>query len=326
MAKSTTVLPANSSTTTGRDSKKLNDGQGGCAPPSEKEEDAKKDQEGGARNTRHRRRARRAPRANRSRSSNISSTSISSSATPASGERVNAPPAGSSSSCSGSSLGRGGGSGAGSAELGGGRLGRVKAPGRSPEDENRTSAHGLSAEHTPRKGVRRGNGTETGAGAAPPPGGVSPATVEPGQRRSTKGCRARKESTADPLQQRDGGVGGAGVAGVVDGMETVSLTTSVEVTVLNGMSMGEDGGGSTRNGSSGRQEPTTAGGSGGGMLPALKQQQQPQQRRSMAKLVRTAGAEEGAGGNAEAGKGRADKWSPVMAESSVCVVWDNRLV
>lgn len=306
------ALPTNSDAGagTGRDCAEI-DARGGGRAPSEKEGQAKNGQEdgGGGTTKRHRRRTRKAPRANRGRGSTATSISAT---TPSSHEEKNSGPPGSGGG-GGSSpyVGRDGGvSAAGSPDPGSGKQGRVKAQGRSPADESRT-ASGLSTELGTRTGARRGDGTET-AGAVLPPsgGGASPAAVETGRRKSTnRGSHAaRKESGADASQ--GGGGGGGGSGGAVNGIATVSLSTSVEVTVVDGMSMVEDG----RSGS--RQELTARKSAGGGLLPALKPQPQ---RGSMAKLARAAGVDEAGGENAEAGKALAGEWSSSMAESSVCI-------
>lgn len=126
------------------------------------------------------------------------------------------------------------------------------------------------------------------------------AAVEPGCRKTVKGSRGRRESGVGALEESGGGV-----------MESVSLTMSVEVKVLDGLSEGDGRDGSSfgdgvvrggaeetacgKNSSTTGRRPSSLTVSDGVELPPLKHQQA---RGSVADLFHAAGVEDGAGESA----------------------------
>lgn len=147
------------------------------------------------------------------------------------------------------STGRGGASEAGGAAGASGAVGDGKPPGRRPvvaaagtdSSEEGEPDRGLPAGDATGAGAGASEGDETaateaaaGAAAAAAAVGVtalrSSAVTKPGRRKSTRRpSRSRMASRAEAPEGSGGG-----------GMESVSLTTSVEVTVLDGLSVGEE--------------------------------------------------------------------------------------
>lgn len=278
-------------------------------PKSEREEERRNKKEDIS-NLRHRRRTRSVPSAHRSRTRAGTET-----ATPmTSRNERNVPAVGGTTPTGRSGAAQAGGGAGSSGALGRGKTSAqavVGTTGASVLEQSETE--GLSTGDAHRTGVRSGEGYQS-ASAVKTTTGQS-AGGKPGRRRSSEESHNREESKGEALHEAVG-----------DGMGNVSLTTSVEITVLNGMSVGEerDRKANVSDGVVGGNDETTCCSAGhqqgaspisdGLELPPLKQQQP---RGSTAGMVHAADAHDGAAEKVERGAGRAADRSSSAAEPSV---------
>lgn len=279
------VLQTNNNSNNSHRDKTNANPRGSPAKPEREEQGRNKQKD--ASTLRNRRRTRRTPSARRSQSRAGTGT-----ATPASCEESNVLPVGGA-----TSTGRSGACEASGGASASNALGRGRVSGRAGAGTAGTSAakdgasEGLSAATT---------ATATTTAPAPAAAAAPAAGVKVGRRKSAKGSRNRTESKMETFKESGG-----------DGMESVSLTASVEVTVLNGISVGEDrernssssGGGDrgvdgydeaacgSKDSNTGGQQRLSTAVSDGVELPPLKHHQQP--RGSTANFIHAAAGVDG---------------------------------